>query len=90
MELWHFEFLKESLKTRKSAKIGLLSSSFQCFAPRSPGGNPFKPVYPKTTEVSALGEKGPVLNGPRQRPEKSLNLVQPISPYNSGPMHFGS
>ena len=24
----HFEFLKEGLKTRKSAKIGLLSSSF--------------------------------------------------------------
>ena len=58
------------------AKIGPLDSSFLS---RPPGGNPFKPFYPKTTEVSALEGEGPVQNKPQQRGKKLLNLVQPIS-----------
>ena len=40
-------FLKGGLKTQKLAKNWFLSSSF--FLPWSPGGNPFKPSYPRNT-----------------------------------------
>ena len=42
---------------QKLANIGPLDPGFYLFLPRPPGGNPFKPSYPRTTEPSALGEK---------------------------------
>ena len=70
MALWIFRRRAQTAKNwRKSAKIGPLDSSV--FLSRPPGGNPFKPLYPKTTEVSVLGWKGPVQNGPWQGAEKN-------------------
>ena len=78
MELWHFEFLEGGPKRPKIGenwrKLDLSILVF-IFSPPSPGGNPFKPLYPRTIEASELGYEGLMKNGPRERGEKSPNLV---------------
>ena len=68
---------------------GKLDLSVLVFLLPPPGGNPFKPSYPRNTEASTLAKEGSVQNGPQQHGEKSLNLVKAISPYKLTFLHFG-
>ena len=45
MKVWHFEFLKRGLKTRKLANIWLLNSSFYLFCPGHFDESPFWVFY---------------------------------------------
>ena len=56
MALWIFRRRAQTAENRrKSAKIGPFDPRLYLFLPPPPGGNPFKPFYPSTTEPSALG-----------------------------------
>ena len=56
LALWIFRNRAQNTKIgKKLPKIGTLDPSFYLFMPRPTGGHPFKPSYPRTTELSALG-----------------------------------
>ena len=92
MTLWIFRRRAQTAENRrKSAIIGPFESIFYLFSPPPPGRFVSEFIFPSTTEPSALGKKTPVHGRAREGGEnKSPNLVQPISPYKSTFLHFGS
>merc|ERR1711966_610057 len=91
MELRHFEFLEGGPKRPKIAENWTLRIYFLFIFAPAPWSFCIGVYFSQYYGTVRVGKKTPVHGRAREGGEnKSPNLVQPISPYKSTLLHFGS